>query len=109
MNNQILVKKKKWARRISMPWFRAYMTTSLYKHSRLYSSYQLNIGSVAFKCAFVTHRNAVTNAVEKTFETVDFVGREQEEMFKEDLERKLTWCLCNSFYKNRENAVNSLP
>ena len=66
--------KKVWARRRLMPWFRAKMTAWLYeyakkhmsKHSRVYSAYQLNIGSGAFKRAFVTHRNAVTTAVKRT-------------------------------------------
>ena len=60
--------KKIWPRRRLMPWFRANMTAWLYeytkkhmwKHSRVYSAYQLDIGARAFKRAFVTHRNAVT-------------------------------------------------
>ena len=64
---------KIWTRRRLMPWFRAYMTALLYeyakkhmsKHGRVYGEYQLDIGAGAFKRAFVTHRNAVTNAVKK--------------------------------------------
>ena len=63
--------KKIWARRRLIPWFRANRTAWLYeyakkhmsKHGRVYSGYQLDIGTEAFKRAFVTHRNAVTTAV----------------------------------------------
>ena len=58
------------ARKRLMPWFRANMTAWLYeyakkhmeKHSRMYSSYQIDIGSEAFKQAFIRHRNAVKTA-----------------------------------------------
>ena len=85
--------KKIWASRRLMPWFRANMTAWLYeygrkhmaKHSREYSAYQLDIGAVAFKRAFVTHRNAVTTAVKRTSKTSECDGREREETLKEDL------------------------
>ena len=64
------------------------------KHSRVYSAYQLDVGAGAFKRAFVTHRND---------------GREREEMLKEDLERNVTFCLHNSFCRNRETNVDPLP
>ena len=49
--------KKIWARRRLMSWFRAQMTACVYeyakkhmsKHSRAYSSYQMDIGSEGFK------------------------------------------------------------
>ena len=80
--------KKIWTGRRLMPWFRANMTAWLYeyakkhmsKHSRVYSMYQLNIGVGAFKRAFFTHRNAVTN-VKRTSKTSESDGREKEEMF----------------------------
>ena len=91
-------KKKIWARRRLMLWFRANMTACLYKyakkhrskHSRVYSAYQLDIGVGAFKQAFVTHRNTVTTAVKRTSRTSECDGREREEMLKEDLERNVT-------------------
>ena len=67
------------------------------KHSRMYSACQLDIGAVAFKRAFVTHRNTATAAVKRTFRTSERDGREKEEMLKEDLERIVTLCLHNSF------------
>ena len=109
--------KKIWARRRLMPWFRANITAWLYeyakkhmsKHGRVYSEYQLDIGAGAFKRAFVTHRNAVTTAVKIISRTSERDGREKEEMLKEHLERNVTWCLHNSFCRNRESNVDPLP
>ena len=109
--------KKIWARRRLMPWFRANLTAGLYeyakkhmsKHGRVYSVYQLDIGAGAFKRAFVTHRNAVTTAVKRISRTSERNGREKEEMLKRDLERNVTLCLHNSFCRNRESNVDSLP
>ena len=106
--------KKIWARRRMMPWFRANMNAWLYeyakkhmsKHGRVYSVYQLDIGAGACKRAFVTHRNAVTNAVKRISRTNELNGREKEEMLKEDLERNVTLCLHNSFCTNRESNVD---
>ena len=41
-------------------WLYEYDKKHMSKHSRVYSAYQLDIGAIAFKRAFVTHRNAVT-------------------------------------------------
>ena len=100
-----------------MAWFRANMTALLYeyakkhmsKHSRVYSSYQMDNESEAFKQAFVTHRNAVTTAVKRTSRTSDYEGREKEKVLKEDPERNVTLCLHNSFCRNRETSVDPLP
>ena len=108
---------KVWARKRLMPWFRANMTAWLYeyakkhvsKHSRVYSAYQLGIGSGAFKRAFATHRNAVSTAVKRMSGTSDCDGREREEMLKEDLERNVMLCLHNSFCRNIETSVDLLP
>ena len=75
----------------------------------MYSAYQLDIGAGAFKRAFVTHRNAVTTAVKRTSRTSERSGKEKEEMLKEDLEKNVTLCLHNSFYRNRESNVDPLP
>ena len=101
--------KQIWARSRLMPWLRANMTAWLYKyakkhmseHSRVYSAYQLDIGAGASKRAFVTHRNTVTTAVKRTSMTSECDGRQKEEMLKEDLERNVTFCLHNSFCRNR--------
>ena len=101
--------KKIWARRRLMPGFRANITAWLYeyakkhmsKHGRVYSGYQLDIGAGAFKRAFVTHRNAVTNAVKRYSRTSEPDGREKKEMLKENLERNVTLCLHNGFCRNR--------
>ena len=58
--------------------------------SRVYSSYQMDIRSKAFKLASVTHQNAVTTAVMRTLKTNDCDGREREEMLKEDLEKNVS-------------------
>ena len=72
------------------------MTAWLYENAkkriRMYSSNQLDTGPVAFKRAFVTHRNAVTTTVKRTLKTIDCDGREGEEKKEEDLERKRTLC-----------------
>ena len=79
------------------------------KHSRVYSAYQLDIGAGAFKRAFVTHRNAVINAVKRTSRTRECNGREKAEMLKEGLERNVTFCLHNSFCRSKESNVDLLP
>ena len=75
----------------------------------VYSAYQLDIGAGAFKRAFVTHRNAVINAVKRTSRTSECDGRGREEMLKEDLERNVTLCLHKSFCRKRETNVDPLP
>ena len=109
--------KKIWARKRLMPWFTANMTAWLYeyakkhmsKHGRVYSEYQVDIGAGAFKQALVTHQNAVTNAVKRISRTSERSGKEKAEMLKEDLERKVTLCLHNSFCRNRESNVDPVP
>ena len=86
-----------------------YAKKHMSKHSRVYSVYQLDIGAGAFKRTFVTHPNAVTTAMKRTFRTSECDGREKEEMLKEDLERNVTLCLHNSFCRNRESNVDPLP
>ena len=88
-------------------WLYEYAKKHMSKHSRVYSAYQLDIGAGAFKRAFVTHRNAVTTAVKRTFKTNEYDGREREERLKQDLERNVTLCLHNSFCRNRD--TNALP
>ena len=100
-----------------MAWFKANMTSWLCeyakkhmsKHSSVYRAYLLDIRAGAFKRAFVTHRNAVTTAVEKSSRTIVCDGREREEMLKKDLEKNVTLCLHNSFCRNRETSVDPLP
>ena len=77
--------KKIWAGRRLMPWLRAITIAWLYeyakkqmsKHSRMYSSYQMDVGWGAFKRAFVTHRKAVTTAGKRTTRTNGCDGRER--------------------------------
>ena len=47
------------------------------ENNREYTSYQMDIGSEAFKRAFVTHRNALTTAVKRTLKKIDCVGKER--------------------------------
>ena len=62
-----------WARQMLMPWLRAVITSWLYeqskrhlsKNTQAYQSYQLNIGTGAYKRVFLTHKKAVTTAVKR--------------------------------------------
>ena len=90
-------------------WLYEYAKKHMSKHSRMYSSYQLDIGGRAFKRAFVTHRNTVTSAVKRTSRTSECDGREKEEMWKEDFERNVTLFLHNSFWRNRVSNIDPLP
>ena len=60
----------------------------------MYSSYQMDIRSEAFKLIFVTHRSALTTAVKRRLKTNNGDGRETEEMLKEDLEKIVTMTRC---------------
>ena len=70
--------KKIWFRRRLMPWFRANKNAWWYenakkqmsKQSRVCSSYKMDLGSEAFKRAFVMNRSAVLNAVKKNVENI---------------------------------------
>ena len=44
------------------------------KHSRVYSLYRTDIGSKAFKQAFVTHRNAISTPVNRMMKMIDCDG-----------------------------------
>ena len=88
-------------------WLYEYAKKHMSKHGRVYSTYQLDIGAGAFKRAFITHRNATT-AMKRISRMSEHDGREKEEMLKEDLERKVTLCLHNSFCRNRESNVDPL-
>ena len=88
-------------------WFYENAKTHMLKHSRMYSSFQLDIGSEDFKQVFVTHRNAVTTAMKKTLQTIGCYGRKKEEMLREDVGRNLTLSLHSSFSVNIE-TVNAL-
>ena len=90
-------------------WLYEYAQKHMSKHGRVYSTYQLDIVAGAFKRAFVTHRNAVTTAVKRISRMSERDGREKEEMLKEDLERNVSLCLQNSFYRNSESNVDPLP
>ena len=90
-------------------WLYEYAKKHMSKHSRIYSSYQMDVGSGAFKPAFVTHRNAVTTAVKRSSRASGWNGREREEILTENLERNVTLCLHNSFCWNREASVDPLP
>ena len=57
----------------------------------------------------MTHRNAVTTIVKRISRTSERSGKEKEEMLREDLERNVTLCLHNSFWRNRESNVDPLP
>ena len=66
-----------WLSANMVAWLHEYAMKLMSKHSRVYSSYQMDVESDAFKRAFVTHCNAVTTAVEGTLKTFDCEGREK--------------------------------
>ena len=59
--------------------------------------------------SFLTHQHAVNTAVKRISRMSERDGREKEEMLKEDLVRNVTFCLHNSFCRNRESNVDPLP
>ena len=58
-------------------WLYEYAKKHLSKHSKVCSSYLMDIGSEAFKRAFVTHRIAVTTAVKRTLRTNDLTAEKK--------------------------------
>ena len=104
-----------WSRQRLMPWFRAVMTTWMYERAKrhmsrnpeTYQSFQLDIGPGAYKRAFLTHRNAVTNtAVERVAGAPCVTEKEKKEVLRADLERNVSLCLHNSYCRNWEQKVN---
>ena len=83
-------------------WVYEYAKKHVSKHRSVYSSYQTDIGSEAFKRAFARHQKAVKTAVERTLKTIGCDGREKEEMLKEDPNRNVTLCLHKRFFRNEE-------
>ena len=73
----------------------------------MYSSYQMDIGSEAFKRASVTHGNAVTTAVKIILETNHCDGKERKEMSIGDLKKNEN-CLLTFFFRNKEIRLNTL-
>ena len=75
------------------------------KHSRNYSSFQLDVGSEAFTRALVTNCTAMTTAVKRTLKTINCDSRDKEEtldMMSEYLERNVRLRLHSSFFSNRK-------
>ena len=97
-----------------MPWFPAVMMSWVYepakrhnsRNTEAYQIFQLNIGSCAYKRAFLTHRNAVTIAVKRVAGMSWTAKNEKREVLRADLQRKVSLCLHNSFCRNREQKVN---
>ena len=102
-----------WSRQRLMPRFRAVMTLWMYesakrhlsRNTEAYQSFQLDIGPGAYKRAFLTHRNAVTAAVKRLAGAPCVTGAENREVLRADIERNVSLCLHNSFYRNREQKV----
>ena len=103
-----------WSRQRLMPWFRAVMTSWMYERAKrhmsrnteAHQSFQLDIGSGAYKRAVLTHRNAVTTAVKRVAGAACVTETEKREVLRADLERNVSLCLHNSFFRNREQKVN---
>ena len=103
-----------WSRQRLMPWFRAVMTSWMYERAKrhmsrnteAHQSFQLDIGSWAYKRAVLTHRNAVTTAVKRVAGAPCVTETEKREVLRADLERNVSLCLHSSFFRNREQKVN---
>ena len=103
-----------WTRQRLMPWFRAVMTAWVYERAKrhlsqnteTYRSFQLDIGTGAYKRAFLTHRNAMTTAVKRVAGMSCTTQKERIEDLQADLERNVSLCLHNSFCRNREQKMN---
>ena len=97
-----------------MSWFCAVMNSWMYERAKrhmsrnteAYRSFQLDIGTGAYKRAFFTHRNAVTTAVKRLAGAPCVTENEKREVLRADLERNVNLCLHNSFCRNREQKVN---
>ena len=63
----------------------------------------------SFQASFRDSSECSDHRCEENFRTSERSGKEKEEMLKEDLERNLTLCLHNSFWRNRESNVDPLP
>ena len=103
-----------WTRQRLIPWFRVVMTSWMYERAKrhmsrnteAYQSFQLDIGTGAYKRAFLTHRNAVTTAVKRVAGAPCVTETEKREVSRADLERNVSLCVHNSFCRNREQKVN---
>ena len=103
-----------WSSQRLMPWFLAVMTSWMYERTKrhmsrnteAYQSIQLDKGPGAYRRAFLTHRNAVTTAVKRVAGAPCVTEVEKREVLSADLERNVSLCLHNSFYRNREQKVN---
>ena len=76
------------------------------RNTEAYQSLQLKIGPGTHKRALLTHRNAVTTAVKRVTGAPCVTEAEKREVLQADLERNVSLCLPNSFYRNREQKVN---
>ena len=106
-----------WIRIRFFPWFRATLTSWLYavtkdhmkKHQKEYRQFLAEIGPEAFKRPLVTHRNAITTG----WKRVGRVSRDntmaRESVLEEDLAKKVSLSVHNSFCLNRESKVKGLP
>ena len=103
-----------WSRQSLMPWFRAVMTSWMYERAKrhmsrnteAYQSFQLDIGTGAYKRAFLTHRNAVTTVVKRVAGAPCVTEAEKREVLRAYLEWSVSLCLHNSFCRNPEQKVN---
>ena len=103
-----------WSRQRLMPWFRAVMTSWMYKRAKrhmssnteAHQSLRLDKGPGAYKRAFLTHRNAVTTAVKRLAGAPCVTEDEKKEVLRADLERNVSLSLHNSFCRIREQKVN---
>ena len=80
-------------------WMYDYTMNHMSKESSVYSSFMLDMDSEVFKRNFVIQTTAVRKAGKKTAKTVDNERREKKNALTEHLERYMTLCPHNSFFR----------
>ena len=105
-----------WSRIRFFPWFRATLTSWLYKvtkdhmkkYQKEYRQFLAEIGPEAFKSSLLTHRNAITTGWKRVGRVSRDNTNARESILEEDLEENVSLSLHNSFCLNRESKVKGL-
>ena len=106
-----------WSRIKFFPWFRATLTSWLYMvtkdhmktYQKEYRQFLAEIGPEAFKRPLLTHRNAITAGWKRVGRVSRNNTKARESILEEDLAKKVSLSLHNSFCLNRASRVKSLP
>ena len=106
-----------WSRIRFFPWFRATLTSWLYKatkdHMKKYQNeyrhFLAEIGPEAFRRPLLTHRNAITTGWKRVGRVSRDNTKARESILEEDLAKYVSLSLHNSFCLNRELKTKDLP